>query len=81
MSATCIRGIAANPRVNQTPGRSTHAAGRRRLRIQASYRARLSADLAASAAAIERGTGKRPRTIVWPDAASNRVNEIAAATE
>ena len=74
------RGIAANPQGNQTPAAVTRRWSPSGYESEASYRARISADLAASAAAIERGTGKRPRTIVWPYAASNRVvNEIAAA--
>ena len=32
----------------------------------ASWRSRVRADLARNADAIERGTGRRPRAIVWP---------------
>lgn len=74
------RGIAANAQGNQTPAAVTRQWSPSGYESEADYRARLRADLAASAAAIERGTGTRPKTIVWPYAAYNRVgNEIAAA--
>ena len=45
---------------------------------EATYLARVRADLQASAAAIERGTGGRPRVVVWPYAAYNApLQEIA----
>lgn len=74
------RGVAANPQGNRTPAAVTRLWSPSGYESEAAYRARVQADLAASAAAIERGTGVRPRTIVWPYAAYNRVaNEIAAA--
>ena len=74
------RGIAGNPQGNQTPAAVTREWSPAGYESEAAYRARIDADLAASAAAIERGTGTRPRTIVWPYAAYNRVaNGIAAA--
>lgn len=74
------RGIVANPQGNQTPAAVTRRWSPSGYESETSYRARISTDLVASADAIERGTGKRPRSIVWPYAASNRViNEIAAA--
>lgn len=74
------RGIAANPQGNQTPAAVTRRWSPAGYESERAYGDRIHADLSASAAAIERGTGKRPRTIVWPYAASNQLtNEAAAA--
>lgn len=61
-------GIVANPQGNLQPAATTRlydgATGR--YETDTAWRKRVGADLAASAAAIERGTGRRPRTVVWP---------------
>lgn len=75
-------GIIANPQGNEIPSaitrRYTPATGRYETGDE--YLARIRADLGASADAIERGTGQRPRAIVWPYAAySSQTNDIAEA--
>ena len=74
------RGVPGNPFGNQTPAAVTRiwdAAGG--YEDEASWRARIGADLAASRQALLRGLGTAPRVIVWPYAAYNRAgNEIAA---
>lgn len=62
------RGIAANPQGNLQPAATTRLfdAGTGNYESDTAWRKRVAADLSASAAAIERGTGHRPRTIVWP---------------
>jgi biofilm PGA synthesis lipoprotein PgaB len=61
-------GIPANPQGNLEPAATTRiydaAAGS--YENDASWRARVRADLARNADVIERGTGRRPRAVVWP---------------
>lgn len=61
-------GVAANPQGNLQPAATTRLfdAATGIYESDAAWRARVGADLRASAAAIERGTGHWPRTIVWP---------------
>jgi biofilm PGA synthesis lipoprotein PgaB len=61
-------GVAANPQGNLQPAATTRLfdAATGRYEDDAAWRKRVSADLAAGAAAIEHGTGRRPRTVVWP---------------
>lgn len=73
-------GIIANPQGNEMPSvitrRYVPATGI--YETQDAYLARIRSDLDASASAIERGTGQRPRAVVWPYAAySDQTNEIA----
>jgi biofilm PGA synthesis lipoprotein PgaB len=73
------RGVVGNPQGNQMPAAVTRiwsaSAG---YENDAAYLARVRADLRASSAAIERGTGRKPRVIVWPYAAYNQpLQEIA----
>ncbi len=62
------RGVAANPQGNLQPAATTriYDAATGRYEDDADWRARVRADLARSAALIERETGHRPRAIVWP---------------
>lgn len=73
------RGVLANRQGNQMPAAVTRiwseAAG---YEGDAAYLARVRADLRASSEAIERGTGRKPRVMVWPYAAYNQpLREIA----
>lgn len=73
-------GIVANPQGNEIASAITRRYDPKSglYETQAQYIARIQADLAASASAIEAGTGKRPQAIVWPYAAySARTNDIA----
>ena len=67
------RGVPGNPQGNLTPAAVTRiwqpANG---YETEAQYLARVRSDLRASAEAIERNTGQKPRVIVWPYAAYNR---------
>ena len=62
------RGVPANPQGNLQPAATARifdgATGG--YEDDASWRARVRADLARNSAVIERETGRRPRTIVWP---------------
>jgi biofilm PGA synthesis lipoprotein PgaB len=62
------RGILANPQANLQPAATARAydAATGGFEDDTSWRARVSADLAQNALAIERETGRRPRAIVWP---------------
>lgn len=73
-------GLRSNPQGNTMPAATVrqYLADQARYETDEEYRARVHADLAASAAAIERELGQRPRAIVWPYAAySNITNRIA----
>ncbi len=74
------RGVPGNPQGNVTPAAVTRIWSRAGYESEAAYRERIRADLVASVDAIARGTGQRPRAIVWPYAAYNRVaNDVAAS--
>lgn len=62
------RGVAANPQGNLQPAATAriYDAATGGHEDDTSWRARVSLDLANSAAVIERETGRRPRVIVWP---------------
>lgn len=62
------RGILANPQGNLEPATTSRRwlPDRKRHEDEASYRARLEADLARSVAEIKKRTGKAPRVITWP---------------
>jgi len=62
------RGIPANPQGNLQAAATarTYDAATSSYEGDASWRARVRADLANSASVIERNTGRRPRAIVWP---------------
>jgi biofilm PGA synthesis lipoprotein PgaB len=62
------RGVPANPQGNLEPAATARVydAVTGSYEGDASWRERVSADLAQNALAIERGTGRRPRAIVWP---------------
>jgi biofilm PGA synthesis lipoprotein PgaB len=73
------RGVVGNRQGNQMPAAVTRiwseATG---YENDATYLARVRADLRASSEAIERGTGRKPRVMVWPYAAHNQpLQEIA----
>lgn len=71
-------GVVGNPQGNSMPAATTRRWTPAGYESEAAYRERVRADLKASADAIERHTGRRPQTIVWPYAAYNRVaNGIA----
>lgn len=75
-------GVLANPQGNQIPAAVTRIFDptRQHYETQDEYRARIRNDLATSADAIERRTGKRPRSVIWPYAAySDETNRIADA--
>jgi biofilm PGA synthesis lipoprotein PgaB len=62
------RGVPANPQGNVEPAATTriYDAATRTYESDSAWRARVRADLARNADAIERGAGRRPRAIVWP---------------
>lgn len=62
------RGVLANPQGNRQAALVTRAwdPARGDYETEQQYRARVRADLARSAELIERYTGRRPRTMVWP---------------
>lgn len=73
-------GVNANPQGNSIPAAVSRIfdPATRRYESETGYLARIRADLATSAALIERELGRRPRAMVWPYAAYNgRVNRIA----
>ena len=73
------KGVPGNPQGNATPAAVTRTWSPAGYESEAAYRARIQRDLATSADAIARGTGRRPQAIVWPYAAYNRVtSEIAS---
>lgn len=62
------RGVTANPQGNVQPAATARVydAATNSYEGDASWRTRVRADLARNSDAIERGTGRRPRAIVWP---------------
>ena len=62
------RGVPANPQGNLQPAATARVydAATRTYENDASWRARMRADLARNAEVIARETGRRPRAIVWP---------------
>jgi biofilm PGA synthesis lipoprotein PgaB len=73
------RGILGNPQGNQQPAGVTAAYADGAYESRAHYAARIHADLAQSAALIERHTGTRPRVIAWPYGAHNATLDSTAA--
>ena len=84
------QGVLANPQGNQMPAAISliydpgiHDPGTYDLRSgyesADAYRARIHTDLARSADEIARRTGQRPRAIVWPYGAYNRIAQAEAA--
>lgn len=78
------QGIITNPQGNLMPAavsRSYEAKNSQNSQYEsdAAYAKRVKADLLRSSKLIERETGKRPRVIVWPYGANNRIaNQLAA---
>ena len=73
------RAVPANPLGGLTPAATTRIWRDGAYETEDALRTRLGADLARSAAQIERLTGKAPRAIVWPYGAYSRTaNAIAA---
>jgi biofilm PGA synthesis lipoprotein PgaB len=62
------RGVLGNPQANLLPAATAriYDAATGGYEDDASWRTRVSADLAQNSAVIERETGRRPRAIVWP---------------
>ena len=73
------RGILSNPQGNQQPAGVSAAYADGAYESRADYAARIHADLAQSAALIERYTGTRPRVIAWPYGAHNATLDSTAA--
>lgn len=74
------RGVIANPQGNTMPAAIALAYDPTRgYETPDAYRARIRADLSRSADEIARHTGQRPRAIVWPYGAYNRVAQVEAA--
>ena len=75
-------GVQSNPQGNMTPAAITrrYDATAHRYESESEYRARIRADLQASADALQRELGVRPRAIVWPYAAYNSVSNGIAET-
>jgi biofilm PGA synthesis lipoprotein PgaB len=73
------RGIVANPQGNELPAATSHAFHNERYESTPEYQARVRADLAASARAIEENIGTRPRAITWPYGAWNETGRRLAA--
>ena len=75
------RGIVTNPQGNLMPAAVSrvYQAKNAQYESDAAYAKRIKADLLRSSKLIERETGKRPRVIVWPYGANNRIaNQLAA---
>ena len=73
-------GVRGNPQGNVIPAAVTRTWDPvRGYEPEAAYLDRVRADLAASAADIERGTGRRPQAMVWPYGASNGPLQAIAA--
>lgn len=72
-------GIAGNPQGNAMPAAITRRWTPAGYEAEAAWRARIAADLDASAAAIREGAGAAPRVIVWPYAAYNDAANALAA--
>lgn len=64
-------GVIGNPQGNEQPAAVTRIFANGRYEDAERYRARVEADLAASARALERHTGRAPRAIAWPYGAHN----------
>jgi biofilm PGA synthesis lipoprotein PgaB len=73
------RGVIANPQGNTMPAAIALAYAKRGYETPEAYRARIRADLERSADEIAAHTGQRPRAIVWPYGAYNRVAQAEAA--
>ncbi len=75
-------GIVANPQGNLMPAAVslTYHAAHGTYEDAAAFRARLRADLKRSAEEIESQTGRKPRAVVWPYGAYNRVAKEVAAS-
>lgn len=74
------QGVLANPQGNQMPAAiSLVYDPKSGYETVSAYRARIHADLARSADEIARHTGQRPRAIVWPYGAYNRIAQAEAA--
>lgn len=74
------KGVIANPQGNTMPAAISLAYDAvHGYESPAAYRTRIRADLSHSADDIERHTGQRPRAIVWPYGAYNRVAQAEAA--
>jgi biofilm PGA synthesis lipoprotein PgaB len=73
------RGVRGNPQGNEQPAGVTRLFVDNQYESAADYRTRIRADLAMSAALIERHTGARPRVITWPYGARNAELERGAA--
>ncbi len=75
-------GIVANPQGNQEPAAAAHAydAASGAYETDASYQARIAADVDSITAKIRRATGKTPRVWVWPyGAVSGQALDIVRA--
>lgn len=74
------QGVLANPQGNLMPAAISLAYHPKTgYESAAAYRARIRADLAHSADEIAHHTGQRPRAIVWPYGAYNRITQAEAA--
>ena len=69
------QGILANPQGNLLPAATTHQylSADKTYESDTAYEERLNADLVRNADIIERHTGQRPRAMVWPYGAYNRL--------
>jgi biofilm PGA synthesis lipoprotein PgaB len=67
------RGVPANPQGNLLPAATAriYDAVTRSYESDASWQARVRADLARNSSVIERNTGQRPRAVVWPYGSHN----------
>jgi biofilm PGA synthesis lipoprotein PgaB len=76
------RGVLANPQLNLQPAATarTYDPAKNSYEDDTSWRTRVSLDLAANSATLERETGRRPRVIVWPYGSYN-VDLIRIAAE
>jgi len=76
------RGVPANPQGNTQPAATARVwdAANDRYEGDAAWRERVRADLARNSEAIERGTGQKPRAIVWPYGSYNgELSRMAAS--
>jgi peptidoglycan/xylan/chitin deacetylase (PgdA/CDA1 family) len=74
------RGVTANPQGNQQPAANARAWHAGEYESDSIYQARVAKDLKDSANALALLTGQRPRAIVWPYGAYNRLASDAAAS-
>jgi biofilm PGA synthesis lipoprotein PgaB len=74
------RGIAGNPQGNAQPAATTRRwdAAARAYEDEASYRRRVEADLARSAALLRARLGRAPRAVAWPYGRHNATTRAAA---